>query len=82
MKVRTSWPWIAVLLAVVLALNPIGIAVISATTSGEQLAQQIGMLLFAVGVGGIALFALIEFGVRKYLMARQRRKGAQSMRGA
>lgn len=78
MSVKTSWPWIAALLAIVLALTPLGIAVISATVSGEQLARTIGTFLFIAGIGGVALFALIEFGVRKYLMARQRRKALRA----
>lgn len=78
MTVRTSWPWIAGLLGLAATLNPLGFAVINATVSGEQLARTIGTLLFFVGVGLVVLFALIEFGIRKYLMARQRRKALRA----
>ena len=74
MTVRTSWPWIAGLIGVAATLNPLGLAVINATMSGEQLARTIGTFMFLAGLGTVALLALIEFGIRKYLMARQRRK--------
>ena len=74
MKIRTSWPWIAGVVAVAAALNPVGIAAINATVSGEQLARTIGTFLFLAGLGVVVLLALIEFGIRKFLMSRQRSK--------
>ena len=82
MTTQTSWPWVAGLIAAAATLNPLGFAVINATVSGEQLARTIGTLMFAVALGVIALIALIEFGIRKYLMARQRRKNEQAASGA
>ena len=82
MTIRTSWPWITGLIAIAAIFNPFGLAVVGAAWNGEQVARQIGQMLFWIGAGGLVAVALLEFGIRKYLMARQRRKNAQATSGA
>jgi hypothetical protein len=74
MTVKTSWPWIAGLVTLAAIFNPLGLAVINATFTGEQLARSIGQMLFFIGLGGVVALALVEFGIRKYLMYRRRRR--------
>ena len=74
MKVETSWPWITLSIAAIAALNPIGLEIIhSAVSSGEQLARTLGQFLVYCALGIAAGVGLIEFGIRKYLLMRQRR---------
>lgn len=45
-NVKTSWPWITMLLAAAATLNPVGYGIIyNAWHSGEQLARSIGQFL-------------------------------------
>ena len=74
MLVRTSWPWISLLIAAAAALNPVGYDIIfNAYNSGEQLARSLGQFLVYCALGLFAALGLIEFGIRKYLISRQRR---------
>jgi hypothetical protein len=74
MKVKTSWPWISLLTAAVTALNPVGYGIIdNAFHSGEQLARSLGQFLVYCALGILVALGLIEFGIRKFLISRQRR---------
>ncbi|CAN5255771.1 hypothetical protein BH11PSE4_BH11PSE4_28230 [soil metagenome] len=74
MKVTTSWPWITLLIAAAAALNPVGYDLLyNAYNSGEQLARSLGQFLVYCALGILAALGLIEFGIRKFLIARQRR---------
>ncbi len=71
--VRTSWPWVTCLIAAAAALNPVGFEIIrQAFASGEQLSRTLGQFLVYCALGIAAVVALIEFGIRKFLIARQR----------
>lgn len=73
-SIRTSWPWITLSIAAVVALNPIGLEIIhSAFSASEQLARSLGQFLVYCVLGGLAALGAAEFAVRKYLMSRQRR---------
>ena len=73
-SVETSWPWITLSIAAVVALNPIGLEIIhSAFSAGEQLACSLGQFLVYCALGIAAALGLIEFGIRKLLLMRQRR---------
>jgi hypothetical protein len=72
--VKTSWPWITMLGAAAVALNPIGYDIVyNAYNSGEQLARSLGQLVVYCALGIAAGAGLIEFGIRKFLISRQRR---------
>ena len=74
MTVRTSWPWITLLIAAAAALNPVGYDIIyNAYHSGEQLARSLGQFLIYCALGIVAAMGLIEFGIRKFMISRQRR---------
>ncbi|WP_445487772.1 hypothetical protein [Rhodopseudomonas sp. RCAM05734] len=74
MKVRTSWPWIWLLIAAAAALNPVGYDILyNAYNSGEQLARSLGQFLIYCALGILAATGLIEFGIRRFLISRQRR---------
>ena len=73
MKLKTSWPWISLLLAAGAAFNPIGFDIIwQAFDSGEQLARSLGQLVVYTALGIAAVVALIEFAIRKFLIRRRR----------
>jgi hypothetical protein len=77
MHVRTSWPWITVLIAATAALNPVGYDITyNAFYSGEQLARSLGQFLVYCALGILAAAGLIEFGIRKVLISRQRRRAS------
>jgi hypothetical protein len=77
MHVTTSWPWISFLTAAAAALNPVGYdIIINAYTSGEQLARSLGQFLIYCALGILTAMALIELGIRKFLISRQRRRAS------
>jgi hypothetical protein len=79
MTVKTSWPWISMLLSAAAALNPVGYDIIvKAFTSGEQLARSLGQLVVYSALGIATGVCLIEFGIRKFLISRQRRKALRA----
>ena len=72
MVVKTSWPWIAILLAAAAVVNPVGLDFLhGAFMSNEQLSRNIARPIVLM-IGGVlgALIAL-EFILRKYLMRRR-----------
>jgi hypothetical protein len=74
MTVKMLWPWITMLLSAGAALNPVGFDMIrQAFTSGEQLSRSLGQLVVYCALGTAAVVAMVEFGIRKFLIARQRR---------
>jgi hypothetical protein len=62
------------LIAAAGALDPIGYDIIfNAYNSGEQLARSLSQFLIYCALGLFAALGMIEFGIRKYLISRQRR---------
>ena len=67
-----SVPWISILLAAALVLNPIGFAFLDqAFLSGEQLSRNIALPLVLVAAGGVAFLAVVEAGIRLWLRGRR-----------
>lgn len=71
-NVRTSWPWITLLLAAAAALNPVGLDFLhGAFMSSEQLSRNIARpIVFMIG-GVLGALIVLEFILRKYLMRRR-----------
>jgi hypothetical protein len=71
MKVRTTWPWISLLLIAFTALNPVGFDFIrTALYSGEQLSRNIAGPIVLMVLAALVTLALIEFGARVALIWR------------
>jgi hypothetical protein len=61
-------------LAAVMALNPLGIDVISAAFfSGEALSRDIWGPIVLTGIAIAALIVLLEWGIRKFIISRRAR---------
>ena len=79
MKVRTQWPWISLLLAAIMALNPLGIEVIHAALfAGEALSRSIWGPIALTGMTIMVLIVLLEWGLRKFIISRRARDAATS----
>jgi hypothetical protein len=74
MKLRTRWPWITVLLAAAVVLNPIGLDIFySAFLSGEQLSRNIWGSIAWIGIAILATIVLLEWVVRIHILKRSTR---------
>jgi hypothetical protein len=70
----TQWPWVSMLLAVVLALNPIGLDVIyAAFFSGEALSRNIWGPIALTGMVITALVTVLEWRTRVFIANRRAR---------
>jgi hypothetical protein len=66
------WPWITLILAVLVAISPLGREVLEgAFVSGEQLSRSISQFMLAVGLAMLAGLALLEW-LAKWLLTRRR----------
>jgi hypothetical protein len=66
------WPWITLILAVLVAISPLGREVLGgAFVSGEQLSRSISQFMLAVGLAILAGLALLEW-LAKWLVTRRR----------
>ncbi|WP_291684626.1 hypothetical protein [Bradyrhizobium sp.] len=74
MNVRTQWPWMSMVLAAVVALNPLGIDLIHAAFfANEVLSRSIWEPIVLAGMAIVALLVLLEWGIRKFIMRRRAR---------
>lgn len=74
MNVRTQWPWVSMLLAAILALNPIGLDVIyAAFFSGEALSRNIWGPIVLTGMAIAALVTVLEWRTRVFIANRRAR---------
>ncbi|MBJ7405241.1 MAG: hypothetical protein JHD07_18820 [Bradyrhizobium sp.] len=74
--VRTRWPWISLLLGVIVALNPIGLDFLrSAFFSGEQLSRNIAQPIVLSALAILVLVGIIEWLVR-FVVFKRRARGA------
>jgi len=74
LNVRTQWPWVSMLLAAVLALNPIGLDVIYvAFFSGEALSRDIWGPIALTGMAIAALVTVLEWRTRVFIANRRAR---------
>ena len=75
----TRWPWISLLLAVLIVISPIGRDIIhSAYYSGEALSRSIGQALIYIGLGIAGLMVALEWLVRLIISRRRARGATQS----
>ncbi|HXH43356.1 MAG TPA: hypothetical protein VNK51_05830 [Bradyrhizobium sp.] len=76
MHVRTRWPWISLLLAAGVALNPVGLEFLrSAFLSGEQLSRNIAQPIVLSALAILVLVGIIEWLVR-FVVFKRRARGA------
>ena len=74
----TRWPWISLLLAVLVVISPVGREIIhDAFYSGEALSRSISQFVIYVGLGGLAAIAVLEWLIR-LIISRRRARGATS----
>ncbi len=83
MKVETSWPWITLSIAAVVTLNPLGLEIVyNALSAADPSAHRLGLSLAIRALEILGAIGLTEFGIRKLLLMRQRRKYNQAASGA
>jgi hypothetical protein len=74
----TRWPWISLLLAVLIVISPVGREIIhDAFYSGEALSRSIAQFLVYIGLGAAVLITALEWLVR-LIISRRRARGATS----
>ena len=74
MSVRTQWPWISLLIAAGVALNPLGLDIIRlAFFASEALSRNIWGPIALTGMAIMALIVLLEWLIRKYIIRRRAR---------
>jgi hypothetical protein len=74
----TRWPWISLLLAVLVVISPPGREIIhDAFYSGEALSRNIAQFLVYIGLGVAVLIIALEWLVR-LIISRRRARGATS----
>jgi TRAP-type C4-dicarboxylate transport system permease small subunit len=74
----TRWPWISLLLAVLIVISPVGREIIhDAFYSGEALSRNIAQALIYIALGIAALIIALEWLVR-LIISRRRARGATS----
>ena len=74
----TRWPWISLLLAVLVVISPVGREIVhDALYSGESLSRSISWAVIYIGLGILAAIAVLEWLVR-LIISRRRARGATS----
>jgi hypothetical protein len=73
---RTRWPWISMLLSIIILISPIGYEVLhDAFFSGEALSRAIAQPLAFIGFAILSLICVIEWLVRQ-VISKRRARGA------
>jgi hypothetical protein len=73
-NVRTHWPWISMLLAGLLAVNPVSIGIISIELfSDEGFSLNSWGPIVLAGVAVVALIVLLEWRIRMFILNRRAR---------
>jgi hypothetical protein len=74
----TRWPWISLLLAVLIVISPVGREIVhDAFYSGEALSRNIAQFVLSIALGIAVLIAALESLVR-LTISRRRARGATS----
>ena len=74
LTVKTSWPWISMLLAAVVILNPVGLDFLhSAFFAGEALTRNIAQPFVLIGLAILFLIGVLEWLIRVLVLKRRRR---------
>ncbi len=77
MSIRTRWPWLSILLSVILTLNPLGTEIIyAAFVSGESLSRGIWQPIALVMLALLAAVVLFEWSIRTLILNRRARGAA------
>ncbi|OKO88327.1 hypothetical protein AC629_09910 [Bradyrhizobium sp. NAS80.1] len=73
---RTRWPWIAMLLSIIILVSPIGTEVLhDAFFCGEQLSRSIAQPVAFIGFAILTSICVIEWLVRS-IISKRRARGA------
>ncbi|MBR0839687.1 hypothetical protein JQ607_05715 [Bradyrhizobium liaoningense] len=73
---RTRWPWIAMLLSIIVLVSPIGTEVLhDAFFSSEQLSRSIAQPIAFIGLAILISICLIEWLIRS-IVSKRRARGA------
>ena len=74
--VKTSWPWISLLLAAIVALNPVGLDFLrSAFLASEALTRNIAQPIVLAAAAILVLAGVTEWLVRAFIVKRRARGG-------
>jgi hypothetical protein len=74
MKLRSRWPWITTLLAIVLVLNPVGLDILSgAFFSSEALSRNIWQPIVLTGIAALVATGALEWFFRRLAFNRRGR---------
>ena len=74
MTVKTSWPWISLLLAAIVSLNPVGLDFLrSAFLADEALTRNIARPIVLTGLAIMVLAGVVEWLVRAFVLKRRQR---------
>jgi hypothetical protein len=61
-----QWPWITIILAIAVALNPVGLSFLnSAFFSNEQLSRSIAQPFVLMAIAILAALAMLEFWIKR-----------------
>ena len=73
---RTRWPWISMLLSIVVLVSPIGAEILhDAFFSGEQLSRSIAQPIALIGFAILISICIVEWLVRS-IVSKRRARGA------
>jgi hypothetical protein len=74
LTVKTSWPWISLLLAAIVSLNPVGLDFLrSAFLADEALTRNIARPIVLAAAAIVVLAAVTEWLVRAFVLKRRQR---------
>ena len=74
MTVKTTWPWISLLLAAIVSLNPVGLDFLrSAFLADEALTRNIARPIVLAAAAIVVLAAVTEWLVRAFVLKRRQR---------
>jgi hypothetical protein len=73
----TPWPWITIILVILIAVSPLGQEVYRGLHSGGQLARSMSQVIIFIYGPILLLIVLAEWGIRLWITTR-RRKAAKS----
>jgi hypothetical protein len=72
--VKTSWPWISLLLAAVVALNPVGLDFLRfAFLASEALTRNIARPIVLAAAAIVVLAVVTDWLIRAFVLKRRRR---------
>lgn len=70
----TRWPWFTPMLALAVAISPLGSEVWRGLSSGESISRDLSRFLLFCGLSIAAVLLLAEWGLRALIMRRRVRR--------